>query len=66
MDEITLEKLKALGYAEVPKALAELIAGFKRRIDTLAPRPLSNEALVMCVALYEVFSKLRRHGAEER
>jgi hypothetical protein len=60
MDEHTLEKLKVLGYANPPKELQELITGFKRRIDSIDPRPLTLEALVTCIALYEVFIKTRK------
>ena len=61
MDEHLQEKLKVLGYGKPPKELLELINGFKRRVDAICPRPLTLEALVTCIALYEVFIKSRPH-----
>ena len=62
MDEHVIEKLKILGYENPPKELQELISGFKRRIDAIDPRPLSLEALVTCIALYEVFVRTKGKG----
>ena len=62
MDEHTKEKLKVLGYADPPKPLVELITGFKRRIDSIDPRPLSLEALVTCIALYEIWLKTHKQA----
>ena len=62
MDEHVKAKLKVLGYENPPKELQELISGFKRRIDAIDPRPLSLEALVTCIALYEVFVRTKGKG----
>ena len=61
MDELVEEKLRAMGYAEIPKKLANMLREFKKRQDAVRPMPLSLDAIIMCSMLYEILSK---KGAE--
>ncbi len=57
MDELVQEKLRAMGFKEVPKELAALLNEWKRRQDAVRPAPLSLDAIVCCTMLYELFAK---------
>ena len=46
MDELVQEKLKAMGYREVPKELAAILAEWKKRQDVVRPAPLSLDAMI--------------------
>lgn len=55
MDEMVEEKLKAMGYKEVPEALRKILDEYKKRQDVVRPCPLSLDAIVTCSMIYELF-----------
>jgi hypothetical protein len=57
MDELVQEKLKAMGYKEVPKELAALLTEWKKRQDAVRPAQLSLDAIVCCTMLYDMFMR---------
>ena len=59
MDELVIEKLKAMGYKDVPKELAAMLAEYKRRQDCVRPAQLSLDAIVSCTMMYEMFKASR-------
>ena len=54
MDEIVEDKLRAMGYRDVPEELAKLVGAWKKRQDAVCPGPISLDALIMCVMVYEM------------
>ena len=57
MDELVLEKLKAMGYREVPDELAAILREWKKRQDAVRPAPLSLDAIVCCTMLADMFKR---------
>lgn len=64
MDEIVEEKLKAMGYEAVPEELAKMLSEWKKRQDAVFPSPLSIDAIIMCVTLYEMRMAARRKAKD--
>ena len=64
MDDLVKEKLKAMGYKEVPKELASIIVEYKKRQDCVRPSPLSLDAIVTCTLMYEMFKA--RSGKKDK
>ncbi len=62
MDELVQEKLKAMGYKEIPKELAAIVNEWKRRQDAVRPAPLSLDAIVCSTMLYDMFKKKSAGG----
>lgn len=55
MDEMVAEKLKAMGYKDVPEELRKILDEYKKRQDVVRPGPLSLDAIVSCSMIYELF-----------
>ena len=52
MDELTLDKLRAMGIKKVPKKLAEVLTEYKRKQDAVRPGPIPLEVLALCAVMY--------------
>jgi len=65
MDELVVEKLKCMGYKEVPKELACLLNEWKRRQDMVRPAPLSLDAIIAATFIYEAH-KPRTNKSKEK
>ena len=53
MDELIEEKLRAMGYKEVPAELASMIAECRRKQNAVWPGPVSLDVIIVCTMLYE-------------
>lgn len=52
MDELTVEKLRAMGVKEIPKALADAFTEYKRKQDAVRPGPVPLEVLALLAVIY--------------
>ena len=66
MDELVQEKLKAMGYREVPEELAAILREWKKRQDAVRPAPLSLDAIVCSTLIYEMFAKRAKKKPPEQ
>lgn len=60
MDELVLEKLKAMGITAPSKELIALLNEWKRRQDAVRPARLSLDAIVCCTMLCDMFKREKK------